>query len=287
MTSRTALVTGASSGIGEATARKLQGLGFTTYGAARRTDRLNHLAADGIRPLAMDVADDASMQAGMDQIISGTGLIDVLVNAAGYGSYGALEEVAIDEGRRQFEVNVFGPVRLIQLALPHMRAQRAGTIVNITSMGGKIYTPLGGWYHGTKFALEALSDCLRLEVQPFGIDVVIIEPGGIATEWGGIAADLVEETSGNGPYAPQAKAIAKSLRSEANEGRNSPPSVVADAIGTAVTTARPKTRYAVGFGAKPLITARGLLSDRQFDALISRSVGLPRKQEQAERPAGE
>lgn len=287
MTSRTALVTGASSGIGEATARKLQGLGFTTYGAARRTDRLNHLATDGIRPLAMDVTDDASMQAGMDQIISGTGRIDVLVNAAGYGSYGALEEVAIDEGRRQFEVNVFGPVRLIQLALPHMRAQRAGTIVNITSMGGKIYTPLGGWYHGTKFALEALSDCLRLEVQPFGIDVVIIEPGGIATEWGGIAADLVEETSGNGPYAPQAKAIAKSLRSEANEGRNSPPSVVADAIGTAVTTARPKTRYAVGFGAKPLITARGLLSDRQFDALISRSVGLPRKQEQEERPAGE
>lgn len=287
MTSRTALVTGASSGIGEATARKLQGLGFTTYGAARRTDRLNHLAADGIRPLAMDVTDDASMQAGMDQIISGTGRIDVLVNAAGYGSYGALEEVAIDEGRRQFEVNVFGPVRLIQLALPHMRAQRAGTIVNITSMGGKIYIPLGGWYHGTKFALEALSDCLRLEVQPFGIDVVIIEPGGIATEWGGIAADLVEETSGNGPYAPQAKAIAKSLRSEANDGRNSPPSVVADAIGTAVTTARPKTRYAVGFGAKPLITARGLLSDRQFDALISRSVGLPRKQEQEERPAGE
>ncbi|MFF2300326.1 oxidoreductase [Arthrobacter sp. NPDC058127] len=276
MTTKTALVTGASSGIGEATARKLQNLGFTVYGAARRTDRLKSLAADGVRPVAMDVTDDASMQSGIDQIIAETGRIDVLVNNAGYGSYGALEDVGIDEGRRQFEVNVFGAMRLAQLALPHMRAQRSGTIVNITSMGGKIYTPLGGWYHGTKFALEALSDCLRLEVKPLGIDVVVIEPGGIATEWGGIAADHVERTSGTGAYAPQAKAVAMSLRSEANGNRNSPPSVIANAIGKAVTASKPKTRYAVGFGAKPLITARGLLSDRKFDALISRAVGMPR-----------
>ncbi|MFF2029314.1 oxidoreductase [Arthrobacter sp. NPDC058192] len=276
MTTKTALVTGASSGIGEATARKLQNLGFTVYGAARRTDRLEGLAADGVRPLAMDVTDDASIQAGIDHIITETGRVDVLVNNAGYGSYGALEDVDIDEGRRQFEVNVFGAMRLAQLVLPHMRSQRSGTIVNITSMGGKIYTPLGGWYHGTKFALEALSDCLRLEVKPFGIDVVIVEPGGIATEWGAIAADNVEATSGNGPYAPHAQAVAKSLRSETNGNRNSPPSVIADAIGKAVTASTPKTRYAVGYGAKPLITARGLLSDRQFDALITRAVGLPR-----------
>lgn len=276
MTAKTALVTGASSGIGEATARKLQALGFTVYGAARRIDRLKDLAAEGVRPLAMDVTDDASMQAGIDRIVAETGRIDVLVNNAGYGSYGALEDVDINEGRRQFEVNVFGAMRLAQLALPHMRAQGSGTIVNITSMGGKIHTPLGGWYHGTKFALEALSDCLRLEVQPFGIDVVIIEPGGIATEWGGIAADLVQETSGKGAYASQAEAVAKSLRSEANANRNSPPSVIADAIGKAVTASKPKTRYAVGFGARPLIAARGLLSDRQFDALISRAVGMPR-----------
>ncbi|UXM92187.1 oxidoreductase [Paenarthrobacter sp. JL.01a] len=275
MTTKTALVTGASSGIGEATARKLQALGFTVYGAARRTDRLQSLAADGNRTLAMDVTDDASMRAGIDHIIADAGRIDVLVNNAGYGSYGALEDVDIDEGRRQFEVNVFGAMRLAQLALPHMRAQRSGTIVNITSMGGKIYTPLGGWYHGTKFALEALSDCLRLEVKPFGIDVVVIEPGGIATEWGGIAADFVEETSGNGAYSAQAHAVAKSLRSEANANRNSPPSVVADAVANAVTASKPKTRYAVGFGAKPLIAARGLLTDRQFDAVISRAVGVP------------
>jgi NAD(P)-dependent dehydrogenase (short-subunit alcohol dehydrogenase family) len=275
MTTKTALVTGASSGIGEATVRKLQGLGCTVYGAARRTDRLQGLAADGIRPLAMDVTDDASMSAGIEQIIADTGRIDVLVNNAGYGSYGALEDVPIDEGRRQFEVNVIGAIRLAQLVLPHMRGQRSGTIVNVTSMGGKIYTPLGGWYHGTKFALEALSDCLRLEVKPFGIDVVVIEPGGIATEWGDIAADNLEATSGHGPYAPQAEAVARTLRAESTGNRNSPPSVVADAIGKAVTAAKPKTRYAMGFGAKPLITARSLLGDRQFDAVISRAIGLP------------
>lgn len=276
MAAKVALVTGASSGIGEATARKLQTLGYTVYGAARRADRLQKLADAGIKPLTVDVTDDGSMTSGIEQILADEGRIDVLVNGAGYGSYGAIEDIDIDEGRRQFEVNVFGAMRLVQLVLPTMRRQKSGTIVNITSMGGKIYTPLGGWYHATKFALEALSDCLRLEVRPFGIDVVVVEPGGIQTEWGAIAADHVEETSGHGPYAAQAKAVAKSLRSEANANRNSPPSVVADAIGRAVTAARPRTRYVIGYGAKPLISARNVLSDRQFDSLISRATGLPR-----------
>ncbi len=276
MTTKTALVTGASSGIGESTARKLQSLGFTVYGAARRTDRLQKLAAEGIRPLGMDVTDEQSMKDGVAKIIAETGRIDVLVNNAGYGSYGAIEDVPIDEGRRQFEVNVFGAMALVQLVVPHMREQKSGTIVNITSMGGKIYTPLGGWYHGTKFALEALSDCLRLELAPFGIDVVVIEPGGIATEWGGIAADHLDESSKGSAYKRQADAVAKSLRSEANANRNSPPSVISDAIGKAVTAGRPKTRYAVGFGAKPLIAAGNILSDRQFDALITRATGMPR-----------
>jgi|GEM_PF-302628 len=201
MTTKVALVTGASSGIGESTARRLTSLGYTVYGAARRTDRLKELSADGVRALAMDVTDDGSMAAGVQRIIGETGRIDVLVNNAGYGSYGAIEDVDIEEGRRQFEVNVFGAMRLAQLVLPYMRAQRSGTIVNITSMGGKLHTPLGGWYHGTKFALEALSDCLRMEVAPFGIDVVVIEPGGIATEWGGIAADHLDKTGGSGAYA--------------------------------------------------------------------------------------
>lgn len=276
MTTRVALVTGASSGIGEATAAKLASIGYTIYGAARRADRLQGLAAEGILPLGMDVTDEESMKAGVARIMAEAGRIDVLVNNAGYGSYGAIEDVPIDEGRRQFEVNVFGAMNLAQLVLPHMRAQKSGTIVNITSMGGKIYTPLGGWYHGTKFALEALSDCLRLEVAPFGINVVVIEPGGIATEWGGIAAANLEKTSGHGPYKAQADAVAASLRSEANASRNSPPSVISEAIAQAVTARRPKTRYAVGFGARPLIAARGLLSDKKSDALISRATGLPR-----------
>ena len=138
------------------------------YAGARRVERMEHLKEYGIRPLAMDVTDDTSLQAAVAQIIDEAGRLDVLVNNAGYGSYGALEDVSQDEARRQFDVNVFGAVRLIQMTLPHMRAQRSGTVVNVTPMGGKIYTPLGGWYHGTKFALEALSDCLRIEVKPGG-----------------------------------------------------------------------------------------------------------------------
>jgi NAD(P)-dependent dehydrogenase (short-subunit alcohol dehydrogenase family) len=271
---KTALVTGASSGIGEATARKLQKLGFTVYGAARRLDRLETLAASGIRPLAMDVTDDESVQAGIKHIVAETGRIDVLVNNAGYGSYGAIEDVPLAEAREQFEVNVFGAARLAQLVMPHMRAQHAGTIVNITSMGGKIYTPLGGWYHGTKFALEAISDCMRLEAKPFGVNVVVIEPGGIRTEWGGIAAEKVKQASGHGAYAKQAEAVAAALGSDVNNRRSSPPQVIADAVGKAVTARRPKTRYAVGFGARPLIGARRLMSDRAFDSLITRTLGV-------------
>jgi NAD(P)-dependent dehydrogenase (short-subunit alcohol dehydrogenase family) len=273
MTDRVALVTGASSGIGEATARKLHALGYVVYGAARRVDRMEKLAADGIRTIAMDVTDDDSLRAGVDRILGETGRIDVLVNNAGYGSYGALEEVPLDEARYQFEVNVFGAARLIQLVLPGMRAQRSGTIVNISSMGGRIYTPLGGWYHGTKFALEALSDCLRLEARPFGVNVVVIEPGSIQTEWGDIAAGNLRKVSADGPYARRADAMADSMAAEANAHRNSPPTVIADAIAKAVTARRPRTRYTAGFAAKPLITLRRVLPDRAFDILITRLTG--------------
>jgi NAD(P)-dependent dehydrogenase (short-subunit alcohol dehydrogenase family) len=275
MSTKVALVTGGSSGIGEATALKLRELGYTTYAAARRVQRMEHLTASGIRPLAMDVTDDDSMQAGVEQIIAEAGRIDVLVNAAGYGSYGALEDVPLSEARNQFEVNVFGAARLIQLVLPQMREQRSGTIVNITSMGGKIYTPLGSWYHATKFALEAISDCLRLELKPFGINVVVIEPGGIRTEWPGIAAEKVRAVSGTGPYAPQGNAVAESLTSDSTERRSSPPELIARTIAKAVTARRPKTRYAVGYGARPMILLHDVLPDRGFDAFIRRATGVP------------
>ena len=272
---RTALVTGASSGIGEETARRLQGLGYTVYGAARRTDRLEKLAAEGVRPLAMDVTDDASMTAGIARIIEETGRIDVLVNNAGYGSYGAIEDVPIDEARRQFEVNLFGLGRLVQLVTPHMRGQKSGTIINISSMGGRLTTPLGGWYHATKYAVEALSDALRMELKPFGIDVVLVEPGGIRTEWAGIAADHLAETAEGSAYSDQIRAVAGSMRNESVQRRQSPPAVIANAVEKIVTARKPRTRYAVGFRAKPLITARRVLPDRAFDRVISAALGVP------------
>ncbi|QQM38822.1 oxidoreductase [Streptomyces liliifuscus] len=269
MSSKVALVTGASSGIGEATALKLHELGYTVHAAARRVERMTHLAERGIHPLAMDVTDDDSMRGGVERIVAESGRVDVLVNNAGYGSYGALEDVPMSEARYQFEVNVFGAARLAQLVLPHMRAQRGGRIVNVSSMGGKIYTPLGSWYHATKFATEGLSDCLRLEVAPFGVHVVLIEPGGIKTEWGGIAADHLLKVSGEGAYADRATAVASAMNPANGEARGSEPSVVADAIAKAVTARRPKARYAMGLGARPAILARRVLPDHAMDTLVN------------------
>lgn len=276
MKSKVILVTGASSGIGEATALRLKASGHTIYAAARRIERMQKLAEADIRVLPLDVTDSVSVQTVVDTIIAECGRIDVVVNNAGYGSYGAVEEVSPEEGRAQFDVNVFGAVRLTQLVLPHMRAQRSGTVMNITSMGGKIYTPLGAWYHGTKFALEAISDCLRLEVEPFGIDVVVIEPGGIKTEWADIAAAKLLDVSGHGAYAKQAEAMADSMVGESSRKRQSSPQVIADTIAQAVNARRPKTRYAVGFGAKPMICLRRLLSDRLFDRFMRMATGISR-----------
>lgn len=277
MNTKVALVTGASSGIGEATALKLKAQGYTVYAAARRVGRMRSLADAGVDVLAMDVTNEPSMEAGVKEIIDKVGRIDVLVNNAGYGSYGAVEDVPLDEARAQFDVNVFGAVRLTQLALPYMRRQRSGTIINITSMGGKIHTPLGAWYHGTKFALEGISDCLRMEVEPFGINVVVVEPGGIKTEWAGIAADKLWKVSGKSAYALQAGAMAKLMINEANGNRQSPPQLIADTIAKAVNARRPKTRYAVGFGAKPMIFMRRLLSDRAFDGLMRMAARIPKQ----------
>ena len=273
MAQKVVLVTGASSGIGEATAAKLTTLGFTVYGAARRVDRITGAS---VRPLAMDVTDDASMTSGIAHILDEAGRIDVLVNNAGYGSHGAVEDVPLDEARTQFEVNVFGAARLIQLVLPQMRARRSGRIINVSSMGGKIHTPLGGWYHATKYALEGLSDCLRIEVAPFGIDVVVIEPGAIRTEWGGIASDHLRKVSGSTAYATQAAAMAKVLTADTGLAKPSEPSVVANAIARAVTAGKPKARYAIGAGARPLIFLKGVLPDRAYDAVMRRATGLPR-----------
>jgi NAD(P)-dependent dehydrogenase (short-subunit alcohol dehydrogenase family) len=265
---KTALVTGASSGIGEATALQLAELGYTVYAGARRVDRMSDLAARGIRTKSVDVTEDGSMVALVETIIANTGRIDALINNAGYGMYGALEDVPIEEARRQFEVNVFGLARLTQLVLPHMRAQRDGYIVNISSMGGKIWEPLGSWYHASKFAVEGLSDSLRVEVAEFGIKVVIIEPGTIRSEWADIAAAQLEATSANTPYARQAKLVAAGLRAAERLFIAAGPEVVAEVIGKAVQDPRPRTRYTAGGGARAFLLAERILPDRGFDRII-------------------
>jgi NAD(P)-dependent dehydrogenase (short-subunit alcohol dehydrogenase family) len=274
MPNKIALVTGASSGIGEATAHHLLGLGFTVYAAARRVDRMQSLAAAGIHVVAVDLTDDASMVALVDGIIAAEGRIDVLVNNAGYGSYGALEDVPIAEARRQFEVNVFGLARLTQLVLPHQRAQKDGYIVNVSSIGGKIWEPLGSWYHATKFAVEGLSDSLRAETAGFGITVVVIEPGIIRSEWAGISADTLDAASVGSAYGEQARKLAANYRRINGERLASDPIVVARAIGRAVTARRPKTRYAVGGGASLVLFVKRMLPDRAFDGFIRRTLRM-------------
>jgi len=267
---KTAFVTGASAGIGEATARALLAAGYRVFAGARRLDRMAGLAAAGATLIKLDLTDDASIVAAVNTIKNAAGRIDVLVNNAGYGSYGALEDVPLDEGRRQFEVNVFGLARLCQLVLPMMRAQKSGKIVNVTSIGGKIWEPLGAWYHATKFAVEGLSDCPRVEAAPFGVDVIVIEPGAIRTEWAGIARDGLLQMSGGSAYAELAKRHARMLATADTSSLASPPEVVARTIVRAVTARRPKTRYATGGGARTILFLRKILPDRMFDRLIWR-----------------
>ena len=214
----TALVTGASSGIGKATALDLHNNGFTVFAAARRIDLMQDLVAKGIRIMSLDVTDDESMLRCVSRIAEEGG-IDILVNAAGYGSFGSIEDVPLSEARRQFDVNLFGLARLVQLVVPLMRQNNFGKIVNISSAGGKIWLPFGGWYHATKFALEGFSDCLRLELKPMGIDVIVIEPGGIKTDWGVIAAENLMKSSADGAYAQSAVLVSRSMAKLYNGNR--------------------------------------------------------------------
>jgi NAD(P)-dependent dehydrogenase (short-subunit alcohol dehydrogenase family) len=270
MTTKVALVTGGSSGIGEQAALRLQAAGFTTYAVARRVDRMEALARAGVTTFAMDVTDDASMVDGMARVIDEQGRIDVLVNNAGYGSYGAVEDVPIDEARRQFEVNVFGLARLTQLATPHMRTQQSGRVINISSIGGKFYEPLGAWYHATKFAVEGLSDSLRLELAPFGIMVVIIEPGPILTEWNTISRDSLTEVSRGSDYEEMAQKVRATMERGDGKLMASSPDTVAKKVVKAATVDHPRPRYPVGRGAGTIMRARKVLGDRTFDAIISR-----------------
>jgi short-subunit dehydrogenase len=269
---KTALVTGASSGMGKAIARQLIADGFQVYVAARQIDKMQDLANLGAQTLRMDISRDEDIQAAVSTILSEVDAIDVLVNNAGFGLYGPVEEIGMGEARYQFEVNVFGTARLTQLLLPAMRAKSAGTIVNITSMGGKVYTPLGAWYHATKHALEGWSDCLRLELAEFGIRVVVIEPGLIETGFGDVVADGLLKRSGSGAYAGLVQAVTKATRQSYGQGSNTAPEVIARVISKAVRSSRPQTRYAAGKYAKPMIWIRKWLGDRMFDRIVMSQV---------------
>ncbi|NML67909.1 SDR family NAD(P)-dependent oxidoreductase [Hymenobacter sp. RP-2-7] len=264
---RVILLTGASAGMGKVTAKLLAAHGHRVFAAARRVEHMQDLVPLGITPLALDVTDEQSRHHAVEQVLAATGHLDVLINNAGFGRYGAVEDVPLAEARRQFEVNLFGAAQLIQLVLPGMRAQHGGRIINISSIGGKMATPYGGWYHASKFALEGLSDSLRNEVKPFGIEVVVIEPGGVKSEWAGIATGSLLETSASTAYATGARQFARSA--EAAEAKGADPAVIARLVLQAVETKQPRTRYVGGYLARPILWLRALLPDRLFDRLIT------------------
>lgn len=274
--SRVALVTGASSGIGEAAAVALAGAGWTVVGAARRLERLESLRAKGVTPHVVDVSDDDSMVTLVDDVVAEHGRIDVLVNNAGYSVFGAVEDVPVEVARRQLEVNVLGLSRMSQLVLPHMRAAGAGRIINIASVAGHVSEPLGGWYHASKYAVEALSDAMRMELAPHGVRVSIIEPGAIRTEFGDIAADSLAEYSGSGAYAAQARRMARAhermFGADAAEV-----DVVVDAIVHAATARRPRSRYQVPASARAMVAATKVVPSPVMDAVMGRMFGTHRR----------
>lgn len=261
-----ALVTGASAGIGKSIVRRLLAQGWTVYGGARRVERMDDIARERARILPLDVTDEKSMTRCVASLLEAEGRIDALVNNAGYGSYGAVEDVPIAEARRQFEVNVFGLARMCQLVLPAMRRQRSGTIVNISSMGGRGWTPLGGWYHATKHAVEVLSDAMRVEVRPFGVHVVVVQPGRIESEWSGTAAHTLRETSRDSAYHTQAEPLAALLE---DYSAAASPDVVADAVARALAARKPRRRYAIPADAKVSIFLHWLLPDAGWERLTA------------------
>lgn len=272
MTSRAVLITGCSTGIGRAAAERLAANGWPVYATARQLESIKDLADAGCTTLALDVCDEASMRAAVTEVEDRDGAVFALVNNAGYGQEGAVEEVSMDDVRRQFETNVFGLSRLTQLALPGMRRQGAGRIVNISSMGGKVTLPGGGYYHATKHAVEALSDALRFEVRPFGVHVSVVEPGTIKTKFGDTATSSVEHLQDpESPYAGFNQVLVERIN-DAYEGKlarfAAPPEAVAKVIEKAISSRRPRTRYRVTVAARAMLATRKVMPDRGWDLFL-------------------
>ena len=278
--SKSVLVTGSSSGIGKATAAWLANRGYKVWATARRRESLAELEGVGCRTLSLDVTDEASMEAAVRTIEAEDGAVGVLVNNAGYSQSGAIEAVPMERVRAQFETNVFGVVRLAQLVLPKMRLQGWGRIINLSSMGGKLVFPGGGFYHATKYAVEAISDALRFEVRGFGVGVVLIEPGLIKSGFSEAAvAQMDPGKQKDDPYATFHDAVARATKESYEKGPlarfTGVPDDVAKTIQKAIEADRPKARYTVSGSAKILLTQRKLLSDRTWDRFLRSTFPSP------------
>lgn len=268
---KTVLITGASSGIGFDAAQALAKAGYKVFAGARRVERMEPLKALGITPVALDVTSEESI----DACLALVGPVDVLVNCAGYGSFGPIEAVSLEEGRRQMEVNLFGLAALCKKVLPGMRERREGRIVNISSVCGRASLYLGGWYNVSKYAVEAFSDALRIEMAPFGVKVVLIEPGATRTNWGFITADNLEACGSGTAYEESTLAAASMIRKMFGTSLFSHPSVVTRAICRAVRARRPRTRYVVAAGSWSMVFWHAVLPTRMWDAIV-RQLGSPR-----------
>ncbi len=258
--------------MGKEAAKKLIAEGHTVYAVARRIDQMSDLKNAGGHPLEMDVTNEHDIEQVVDTIIKEQGRIDVLWNNAGFGLYGSVEDVSLDEARRQFEVNVFGMAAVSQKVVPHMRKAKSGTIINTSSMGGKMYFPMGAWYHASKHAVEGLSDCLRLELKQFGINVVILEPGFIATEFGSVLLEGFARIRKDSVYRSIMDKIIDGTRKAGEGNGSSKPTVISDTVSEIIQSKRPKTRYRVGKFAKPMVWMRTYLGDRLFDKIVMSQV---------------
>ncbi len=272
MSKKVILITGASSGMGKETAKALIQQGHTVYTVARRIDQMQDLKTIGGKPIQMDVTKETDIQNVVDTIIKQEGRIDVLWNNAGYGLYGSVEDVPVDEARKQFEVNLFGLAAITQKVVPHMRKANAGTIINTSSMGGKMYTPMGAWYHASKHAVEGFSDCLRLELKEFNIKVVVLEPGIIVTEFGDVMLNNLSKFSSKGAYSSLTNKLVAATKKMYESGQGSKTTVISKTVTKIINAASPKTRYRVGLWAKPMVWMRVYLGDKLFDKIVMSQV---------------
>lgn len=272
MNKKVILITGASSGMGKESAKELIQQGHIVYTVARRIEQMEDLKKIGGFPIQMDVTNENNIQNVIDTILQKEGKIDVLWNNAGFGLYGAVEDIPVADARQQFEVNLFGLAAVTQKVLPQMRNQNFGTIINTSSMGGKMYTPMGAWYHASKHAVEGFSDCLRLELKQFNINVVILEPGIIVTEFGDVMLQNISKFSSKGAYASLTEKLVTATKKMYDSGQGSKTSIISSTISKIVAAKKPKTRYRVGLWAKPMVWLRIYLGDKLFDKIVMSQV---------------